>query len=161
KHRTRNAAYGQPYRGFESLPLRQTAPSSIDCDGAKPAVGERSKSPLILQEDAALWCQRIFGRPVGDLGGPLRAPTAPISAAACADPLFTCSAQQARSLRAQRSDPRPRQRPCVCQSKEKQHCGVWSQRVSAGSSTPVARTDQTSRARSISKVIPRERLQRK
>src|SRR5580704_838181 len=22
-HRTRNAAYGQPYRGFESLPLRQ------------------------------------------------------------------------------------------------------------------------------------------
>src|SRR5215213_8861079 len=23
-HRTRNAAYGQPYRGFESLPLRQT-----------------------------------------------------------------------------------------------------------------------------------------
>ena len=21
-HRTRNAAYGQPYRGFESLPLR-------------------------------------------------------------------------------------------------------------------------------------------
>src|SRR5437870_5566393 len=23
-HRTRNAAYGQPYRGFESLPLRHT-----------------------------------------------------------------------------------------------------------------------------------------
>lgn len=23
KHRTRNAAYGQPYRGFESHPLRQ------------------------------------------------------------------------------------------------------------------------------------------
>ena len=23
-HRTRNAAYGQPYRGFESLPLRQS-----------------------------------------------------------------------------------------------------------------------------------------
>jgi hypothetical protein len=25
-HRTRNAAYGQPYRGFESLPLRQPSP---------------------------------------------------------------------------------------------------------------------------------------
>jgi hypothetical protein len=25
-HRTRNAAYGQPYRGFESLPLRHPAP---------------------------------------------------------------------------------------------------------------------------------------
>jgi hypothetical protein len=24
-HRTRNAAYGQPYRGFESLPLRQNS----------------------------------------------------------------------------------------------------------------------------------------
>ena len=24
-HRTRNAAYGQPYRGFESLPLRHYA----------------------------------------------------------------------------------------------------------------------------------------
>src|ERR1700729_3266998 len=25
-HRTRNAAYGQPYRGFESLPLRHFLP---------------------------------------------------------------------------------------------------------------------------------------
>src|ERR1700758_2026743 len=25
-HRTRNAAYGQPYRGFESLPLRHPTP---------------------------------------------------------------------------------------------------------------------------------------
>src|SRR5882762_6126310 len=25
-HRTRNAAYGQPYRGFESLPLRHPSP---------------------------------------------------------------------------------------------------------------------------------------
>src|SRR5450759_761791 len=27
-HRTRNAAYGQPYRGFESLPLRQSSRKS-------------------------------------------------------------------------------------------------------------------------------------
>jgi hypothetical protein len=28
-HRTRNAAYGQPYRGFESLPLRQPASDEV------------------------------------------------------------------------------------------------------------------------------------
>jgi hypothetical protein len=29
-HRTRNAAYGQPYRGFESLPLRQLVLSLVE-----------------------------------------------------------------------------------------------------------------------------------
>src|SRR3954468_24201720 len=31
-HRTRNAAYGQPYRGFESLPLRHQAKSMTYID---------------------------------------------------------------------------------------------------------------------------------
>src|SRR5216683_5731222 len=33
-HRTRNAAYGQPYRGFESLPLRH--PSPCRATGGRP-----------------------------------------------------------------------------------------------------------------------------
>jgi hypothetical protein len=32
-HRTRNAAYGQPYRGFESLPLRQSFAQAFDWIG--------------------------------------------------------------------------------------------------------------------------------
>src|SRR5690242_1790523 len=32
-HRTRNAAYGQPYRGFESLPLRHPTPMSTPESG--------------------------------------------------------------------------------------------------------------------------------
>lgn len=34
-HRTRNAAYGQPYRGFKSLPLRQLLRFSLSCDGIR------------------------------------------------------------------------------------------------------------------------------
>src|SRR5215218_6583613 len=43
KHRTRNAAYGQPYRGFESHPLRQhtDAPSRVgDCPDHAIRAGE-------------------------------------------------------------------------------------------------------------------------
>jgi hypothetical protein len=36
-HRTRNAAYGQPYRGFESLPLRQPNKISVLADIAATA----------------------------------------------------------------------------------------------------------------------------
>src|SRR4051812_24893036 len=41
-HRTRNAAYGQPYRGFESLPLRQ---SLLELDSLDPS-GARSTARI-------------------------------------------------------------------------------------------------------------------
>src|SRR5215470_9100609 len=43
-HRTRNAAYGQPYRGFESLPLRQTyssPPFAVDLMSLKKQLSDR------------------------------------------------------------------------------------------------------------------------
>ena len=42
---TRNAAYGQPYRGFESLPLRQTALNSLvftELLWLRPRIGPRT-----------------------------------------------------------------------------------------------------------------------
>jgi hypothetical protein len=39
-HRTRNAAYGQPYRGFESLPLRQLPSATVGKTG-NPMTNQR------------------------------------------------------------------------------------------------------------------------
>src|SRR5262245_15042479 len=59
KHRTRNAAYGQLYRGFESLPvrhLRRVVVSPVSVSGPKsPAVA----GPLLAtSEDVAVVTQR-------------------------------------------------------------------------------------------------------
>jgi hypothetical protein len=42
-HRTRNAAYGQPYRGFESLPLRSEHSALAYANLCKPSVIPRHK----------------------------------------------------------------------------------------------------------------------
>src|SRR6476646_8838049 len=47
KHRTRNAAYGQPYRGFESHPLRHT--QAVDFI-AKIAEARRPRTCAIVGE---------------------------------------------------------------------------------------------------------------
>src|SRR5258706_14356920 len=51
-HRTRNAAYGQPYRGFESLPVRHLSPErdmlSGDCPGPPATVSGDNKTEMFL-----------------------------------------------------------------------------------------------------------------
>ncbi len=45
-HRTRNAAYGQPYRGFESLPLRQFVLQSASSPADRKSSGHNSFAAL-------------------------------------------------------------------------------------------------------------------
>src|SRR5690348_3082688 len=49
KHRTRNAAYGQPYRGFESHPLRHT--HLLDFIGFSAAAEHRLKCAIVTASD--------------------------------------------------------------------------------------------------------------
>jgi hypothetical protein len=96
-HRTRNAAYGQPYRGFESLPLRHNL-----CD--KP-IQFRTGSPLASGFDA----KKVFARGLNIPIAPQRRPS-------------RCRRRPRRPERAACwSHPRPRSRhcppawrPCVC-----------------------------------------------
>src|SRR3954453_705163 len=61
KHRTRNAAYGQPYRGFESHPLRHATGQLVSYKGAlrqAPAIsafgyGDFGHPPRLLRLAAA------------------------------------------------------------------------------------------------------------
>src|SRR5215475_11473384 len=52
-HRTRNAAYGQPYRGFESLPLRHFQSLSGHCVCAA-VCHERLEQPRLRSHDPNL-----------------------------------------------------------------------------------------------------------
>src|ERR1700761_6761843 len=62
-HRTRNAAYGQPYRGFESLPLRQTA---LTCKVFANSVG-------VVPDSCAGSCREFWlRRPASHLPDDLR-----------------------------------------------------------------------------------------
>jgi transposase len=58
-HRTRNAAYGQPYRGFESLPLRQFHPQYIDM---AQTIFTRGYLPTNLPTPFK-WCRNYSPRP--------------------------------------------------------------------------------------------------
>src|SRR5215472_16375451 len=50
-HRTRNAAYGQPYRGFESLPLRHRLTRAVQ-------IGEGYRSPDLFRSSLLSLTQR-------------------------------------------------------------------------------------------------------
>jgi hypothetical protein len=73
-HRTRNAAYGQPYRGFESLPLRQPSLlrsfgwQAVDREGCPPEprakAGVRHR-PCSLRRGVR---RRLFPRPSNSKG---------------------------------------------------------------------------------------------
>ena len=54
KHRTRNAAYGQPYRGFESHPLRHFFPAATE---SEPTGGSGVDQPMKRTEPAMDWPQ--------------------------------------------------------------------------------------------------------
>ena len=61
-HRTRNAAYGQPYRGFESLPLRHLI-KSIAYEGVGDTGGSIGDSAPVVNEPLPKLAQKRIYNP--------------------------------------------------------------------------------------------------
>ena len=161
-HRTRNAAYGQPYRGFESLPLRHNFHFLRECGlspgvaGIPPEFPGLCASPFTptLTRDIVGPQSRLFGR--GDLVsgfrwyGHLRLPTKlAVTSACCANERSPCTAGawvQAGAGVGQTAA-KPSCRRCSLQSSGRRVSLISLRAVSSSGCLPVSRPVMMSGAR--------------